>query len=189
MYDRERKGYKFLVFDKNGREQTFELEPSDLAYNRWQVIQGNHHMLWYSTDKDEKIIFLDFASGKKLWEYKLPSTLQAAQLSKKGDKLFLLTNSMLIALDMRETPAKPPCILWQTSICQSPFHTEITDIVLSDDDSTLYGIDEHLNEALLHFDSQTGAKHCLYHIALEQIVSPSHKMLGTHNGKLYIQPN
>ena len=189
MYHRERKECKFLVFDNNGREQTFELESSDLAFNRWQVIQGNHHMLWYSSDTDEKIIFLDFTSGKKLGEYKLPSKLQTAQLSKKGDKLFFLTNSLLIAWDLRKTSTRPPCMLWQTSICDSLFHSEITDIVLSDDDSTLYGIDEHLNGALLHFDSQTGAKQYLYPIALEKIVSPSYKMLGTHKGKLYIQPN
>ena len=85
--------------------------------------------------------------------------MQAAQLSKKGDKLFLLTQSQLIALDMRETPAKPPFILWQTSISKSPSQEEITHIIVSDDDSTIYGTHEYSDGHLFHFDSQTGAKH------------------------------
>jgi hypothetical protein len=186
--EEELKKSKLQIFDKNGSEQIFDLGSlsEDLYLFFPQLVQGNQDMVWYPDNNEKKVIFLDFATGRKLWEFQLSDELKEARLSKKADKLFLLTKRQLIALDMRTTPAKPPILLWQTSIYKGePWHlSEITNIVVSDDDCIVYGIHDDFGGALFQFDSQTGAKHYLYDVGEAR----THEMLGTHDGKLYIQP-
>ncbi len=185
-HNEERTRTNIRIFDKKGSEQIFDIDSFDTFLSLDRIVQGNQDMLWYADNNRKKVIFLDFATGKKLWEYQLADRLKEAQLSKKGDKLFLLTAGQLIALDMRSTPATQPILLWQTSIEKGEawHRKEITNIVVSDDGSVVYGIHDDFGGALFQFDSQTGAKRYLYDVNEAR----THRLLGTYDGKLYIQP-
>ncbi len=175
-----------LIYDKHGVQQRFALEPLSEFYSNTRIIQGNQHMLWYTTDGKKNVTFLDSATGKKLLEYDLSGRLVCARLSNKRDQLFLLTERELIALDVSATQTELPRILWQTSIVKADkFWSDsgATHMVVADDDSSIYAIDD-AHHSVFHFDSQTGAMNYLY----TEHLGRTYHLLGTHNSKLYIKP-
>ena len=188
-----------LIYNKHGlQQQPFALESTDHHFRGFRTIQGNQHMLWYSTDKKGSIIFLNSATGKKIWEYNLSGHLGRALLSNKRDKLFLLTERELVALDVSATQTELPRVLWQTSIANiDKFRSFREHMVVADDDSAIYAIDD-ANYSVFHFDCQTGAMRYLYtehqgktiqifgtYIYTEHISTV--RLLGTHNSTLYIE--
>ncbi len=158
---------------------------------------GNQDMFFMAPSAEKnaspRLLCFNAQDGRPLWEYALPTTLKKAVLSTDGTILYVLTEKELLALTTSpETSGLNRLafgfnrLLWQTSIEDSnafSIKEQITDIQLSENGNTLYGLHDYNEGHLYQFDTKSGAKMYLYPVHEAR----GHDFVGFHNNKPYIR--
>lgn len=158
---------------------------------------GNQDVLFMAPSAEKeaspRLLCFNAQDGRPLWEYVLSSTLKKAVLSPDGTILYVLTEKKLLALTTSaETSGLYSLVsgfkrlLWESSI-EDPnafcIKEQITDIQLSEDGNTLYGLHDYNEGHLYQFDTKSGAKMHLYPVHEAR----GHDFVGLHNNKPYIR--
>lgn len=188
-----------LLFPSCGNEEQAEIAVYNLNGEHYRIPTGASHffkptlfgsqnllfMAPYSEKRDfQRLACFKAENGQPLWEYQLPSNVKKAILSADESILYILTEKQLIALSTAVEINGMNRLLWETSIVapESIIRDQITDIQLSEDERTLYGLHDYNKGHLYRFDTKSGEKTYLYAVNEAR----GHKFVGFHNNKPYL---